>query len=123
MLRYKFVEINPSTSGEKTVDALSGLGEKKRKIKQLFYVPTITTSATPAKDGDRIRAYKNQEQIVDFCVDSFNLAVFSGIYFPDEIKPIDLDLDLQRGEGFSLGLFNASSTPTGDLQFSYEDME
>ena len=90
MLRYKFVEINPSTSGEKTVDALSGLGEKKRKIKQLFYVPAITASATPAKDGDRIRAYKNQEQIVDFCVDSFNLAVFSGIYFPDEIKPIDI---------------------------------
>lgn len=123
MLRYKFVEINASTSGEKTVDALSGLGEKKRKIKQLFYVPAITSSASPDKDGDRIRAYKNQEQIVDFCVDSFNLGVYSGIYFTEDVKPIDLDLELQRGEGFTLGLFNASATPTGDLQFSYEDME
>lgn len=123
MLRYKFVEVNASTSGEKTVDALSGLGEKKRKIKQLFYVPAITSSASPDKDGDRIRAYKNQEQIVDFCVDSFNLGVYSGIYFTEDVKPIDLDLELQRGEGFTLGLFNASATPTGDLQFSYEDME
>ena len=123
MLRYKFVEINASTSGEKTVDALSGLGDKKRKIKQLFYVPAITSSASPDKDGDRIRAYKNQEQIVDFCVDSFNLGVYSGIYFTEDVKPIDLDLELQRGEGFTLGLFNASVTPTGDLQFSYEDME
>ena len=123
MLRYKFVEVNASASGEKTVDALSGLGEKKRKIKQLFYVPAITSSASPDKDGDRIRAYKNQEQIVDFCVDSFNLGVYSGIYFTEDVKPIDLDLELQRGEGFTLGLFNASATPTGDLQFSYEDME
>lgn len=123
MIRYKHVTVGASASGETTVDALSGLGEKKRKIMQLWYVPSISATATPALDGTRIRAYKGQEQVVDFCVDSFNLGVYSGIYLTQDIKPLDLDMDLERGQGFSLGLYDASSTPVGSLQFSYQDME
>ena len=122
MIRYKHVTIGAAAAGETTVDALSGLGEKKRKIMQLWYVPAISITATPALDGTRIRAYKGQEQVVDFCVDSFNLGVYSGIYLTQDIKPLDLDMDLERGQGFSLGLYDSSSTPVGSLQFSYQDM-
>ena len=123
MIRYKHVTIGASAAGETTVDALSGLGEKKRKILQLWYVPAISETDTPALDGTNIRAYKGQEQVVDFRVDSFNLGVYSGIYLTQDVKPLDLDMDLDRGVGFSLGLHNASETPVGSLQFSYQDME
>jgi len=121
--KFKFIDVGAAGSGETLVDALAGLGEKKRIIKKIYYVASGTVTGAPVAIGSRIRAYKNQEQLVDFSVDSFNRGVYSGTSWIADIFPIGVDIDLAKGDGFQIGLFRSGATPTGDLQIEYVDQE
>jgi len=123
MTRFKYIAIGASASGETLVDALAGLGEKNRTIKSIRYVTAIVTGAMNIAKFPLIRAYKNQDQIVDFNTGSFNIGVYSGTHWIEDIKPIMMDLDLVKGDGFQIGLYLPSSTPSGDLQIEYVDKE
>ncbi len=123
MTRFKFIDVGASGAGETLVDALAGLGEKARTIKSITYTSEMVTGSVAAKNFPRIRAYKNQEQIVDFSIGSFNTATYSGVFWTDDIYPLLIDLDLAKGDGFQIGLFQVSGTPIGDLQIEYVDKE
>jgi len=123
MLRHKYIEVGASASGETLVNALSGLGEKNRKIKSLAFVPDFVTSATYPARGTRVRAYKNQDQIVDAALTSFAFSVYSSYTGSDMQSVFELDMPLKQGDGFKVGLYNSSATPSGNLQIVYEDME
>jgi len=123
MIRHKYIEISASGSGETLKNALAGLGEKKRRIKSLTYVPdSSTTGAMPVR-STRIRAYKNQDQIVDAGLYAFEFSVYSNTTGYASENTWELDLPLERGDGFKVGLFNATLTPAGNLQIAYEDLE
>lgn len=123
MIKHKYIDVGATGTGETLVNALAGLGEKKRIIKSITYVASGTTSGSPAAFGERVRAYKNQEEVCDFSIDSFNRGTYSGTYWCEDIKPILLDLPLEKGDGFQVGLFDSAGTPSGDLQISYVDQE
>ena len=119
--KYKYIAVGATGSGETLVDALAGLGERRRTIKSVLYVTNVTTGNIAVRVSPRVRVYKNQEQICDFSIASFEMDTYSGTYWVEGIKPIDLDVDLDTGDGFQIGLFADGSTPSGNLQIEYVD--
>jgi len=121
--RYKTVAVTASGSGETLSDALAGLGEKKRNVIGLQYTNDgVTTGGLPTRSTN-VRAYKNQDQVVDYNIGHFDAVVFSNTSMIENVDLIPLDMKLDRGDGFQVGLYNASLTPTGDIVMVYEDME
>lgn len=123
MDRIKYLAVSASGTGETLVNALTGIGEKKRLIKKLQYIPDHTTSSAPSSRSTRIRAYRDQDQVVDAAITSFQYSVYSGVYSYDFPSTYELDLPLERGQGFKVGLYNSGATPVGNLQMIYEDRE
>lgn len=123
MIRHKYITVGAAASGETLVNALAGLGERKRKIKSLTYVPDFSTTGAILNRATRIRAYKNQDQIVDVALYSFDFALYSTTGGYSAENTWELDLLLEKGDGFKIGLYNAGATPGGNLQFAYEDQE
>lgn len=123
MIRHKYVSISASASGETLVNALAGLGERKRRIKTLTYVPDFSTTGAMPSRATRVRAYRNQDQIVDVALSSFAFDLYSNTSGYSAQNTWELDLPLEKGDGFKVGLYNAGATPGGNLQFAYEDQE
>ena len=119
----KYIVVGATSTGETLINALTGLGEKKRVIKKLHYIPDHTTSSAPSSRATRLRAYKDQKQVLDGAMTSFQYSVYSGVYSYDFPSTYELDLPLERGEGFKVGLYNSGSTPVGNIQMEYEDKE
>jgi hypothetical protein len=126
MSRYVTLEIGHAAAGETLVNALTGLGEKKRLIKSLTF-SHVAYSGGGAIFSDlplsQLRAYKNQDQVASVGFGSFNWAVFSDVPYVSDAKPILLDTVLEIGDGFKVGFFNATGAQFGNVVMEYEDKE
>lgn len=112
-------------AGETLVNALAGLGEKKRMIKSLQYCPATLSPPLPTSENKttNVRAYKNQERIVDVSLGSFTWGVFSNTKYVEYANPILVDIPLERGDGFKVGFQDASTFNTGSIIMEYQDLE
>lgn len=123
MIRHKYIAVGAAAAGETLVNALSGLGERDRVIKSLQFIPNSVTSASyPVRDS-RVRAYKNQDQIVDAALTNFAFSVYSSYTGSDLASTFELDMPLKQGDGFKVGLYNATVAPAGNLQIVYEEKD
>jgi hypothetical protein len=123
MLRHKYIAVGASAAGETLVNALSGLGEKDRVIKSLQFIPNSVTSAGYPLRETRVRAYKNQDQIVDAALTNFAFSVYSSYTGTDLASTYEMDLPLKQGDGFKVGLYNTLYAPAGNLQIVYEEKD
>lgn len=126
MKKFVQITVGASGTGETLVDALAGLGERRRVIKSLRYARgAYATPGTPFQEstGTRIRAYKNQEQLVDYPITSFEWGVFSNTVYVEKAEPLLLDTVLERGDGLKVGFFNSSATPVGNITLEYDETE
>lgn len=124
MQRFVHVTVGASAAGETLVDALAGLGERKRTIKSIRYA-RYSGSASGSAFGEskitRIRAYRNQEQVVDFPLTSFDWGIFSGTQYVERADPLLVDIELSNSDGFKIGFFNGSVAPVGDLVIAFTE--
>lgn len=121
MKRYVTLTIASGT-GEILTDALSGLGEKKRKIVSLRPIVEENTTNVYDRLYHHVKAYKNQDEIVDFDYGSFQNGLYSSLADVSETKLIDLDLQLERGDGFKVG-FEKATNEGGRIIIEYIDQE
>ena len=126
MSRYVTLAIGHAAAGETLVNALAGLGEKKRVIKSLTFSHVAYSGGGFVFTDlplSQLRAYKNQDQVASVGFGSFNWAVFSNCPYISDSKPILLDTVLEKGDGFKVGFFNASAAQFGNIVMEYEDKE
>ena len=126
MSRFVTLTIGHAAAGETLINALSGLGEKKRVIKSLTFSHVAYSGGGSVFTDlplSQLRAYKNQDQVCSVGFGSFNWAVFSNVPYISDAKPILLDLPLEKGDGFKVGFFNATAAQFGNILMEYEDKE
>lgn len=105
MTRFKNVAVS-SASGETLVDALAGLGERDRTIVALIIAPNASSTGV-ANDID-VRAYKNQDQVIDYSLNAHLLRDSDNAYEPINVPiRIELNCPLKSGDGFKVG-FNGA---------------
>ena len=123
MLRYKSINLSPTGTGETTANALAGIGERKRIIRELWVqLVTKTTGAGSLTLGHKIRAYKRQDQVLDASLTSFREGRYSTTYWNEDMSIYKLDLPLDQGDGFQVGIFNSAATPPDAIMtIVYED--
>ncbi len=125
MNKFVTIAVGMAAIGETLVNALSGLGEKKRKIKTLQYCAATLSPPLPTGESSttHIRAYRDQERIVDVSLGSFRRGVFSNTTFIEQAEPILVDIPLERGQGFKVGFSDSATYNTGSIIMQYEDLE
>lgn len=121
MLRYQNISI-PTGNVENLANALSGLGERKRKIHAFLFHYAGTNS--PSATNERFRVYKEQDQIVDYSVRNFVFPFASTDFEPTNMPfKIEVDMDLEIGEGLQVGVFLTSGTTNSwNCTMVYEDL-
>lgn len=122
MLRYKPITI-PTGNSENLADALSGIGERKRKIHKFILDWTGTSGGVST--GDKVRVYLEQDRIVDYPITAWidGDSDANPLLIRDIPTEIPMDLTLEVGQSLQAGNFNASVTsPTFDLIMVYEDL-
>jgi len=120
MYLYKTITVASGT-GEVLSDALSGLGEKKRKI--IALLPSLNPATGGPSTAVRVRGYRDQFQVVDYDHDLWRSGDSDTTDYLAVPRLIPIDLTLERGQGFQLGFYHASSTPAGKITIQYEDLE
>lgn len=124
MRKFKWVEIAAAATGLTLKNALSGLGERARTIRSIRYARgDYATPGTPFQEstGTRIRVNRNQEEIVDFPLTSFQWGVFSNTVYVEDAPPILVDIPMKVGDGMEIGFYNATVIPYGNLVLEYEE--
>ena len=122
MIQYRTIIVSGSDA-ENLADALAGLGEKKRRVRALWFEgPKSASGSTQFVRG---RAYKQRNQVVDFNMDVW-------LQSDQDANPLNklaleprvpIDVMLERGDGFEVGFFLSSGTPTGRVTMEFEDLE
>ena len=116
MTRFKNITVS-SAAGETLVDALAGLGERDRTIIALIIAPNASTSGV-VNDID-VRAYKDQDQIVDYALNAHLLRDCDNAYEPVNTPiRIEINCPLKSGTGFKVGFNGAQG---GDIILEYMD--
>lgn len=126
MNRFTTITVGAAAAGETLVNALSGIGEKKRKIVSLRYAHAATDALSGAPANSlytRIRAYRDQDQFIDVSIGSFQWAMVSNLPYLERGDVVLTDTILEKGEGLKIGFFNASVVPYGNLVMEYQDLE
>jgi hypothetical protein len=100
MIKYKTITV-PSGTGEVLTDALAGLGQRPRKIRALTPVPLHTSGG--AVSSYTLRAYVDQNQVVDYNMQSFENGLYSAVGYRDVDFRLDVDIDLTQQQGFKVG--------------------
>lgn len=121
MKKYRDITVS-SGSGRQLSNALSGLGERKRRV--IALIPTVDNQSTTDRANmldHKVLAYKNQDQVCEFNYSSFCSGVTSTIDVLDVQRLIDLDLQLDVGDGFQVG-FEKSTNEGGTITMVYEDL-
>lgn len=120
MIRYKFVDI-PSGSNENLTNALAGLGERDRTIHAVWIA--YNQGTTTVDVSQRIRAYKETDQIMDFPISALTGTTVSAVASNPGIPwRIPLNLQLKAGEGFQVGNYDAGvTTSVFDICIEYEE--
>lgn len=125
VIKSKSIAIT-GAAGNSVNDALAGLGEKKRRIKSLVFNPPAIASATAWSSYyvTKCVAYKDQEQVMEVSLGSFMQPITSATDAPflDLVRRVELDLELDVGDGFKVGWYNTSAI-SGSVDMYYEDLE
>lgn len=120
MARYKTITITATSTERALSNALSGIGEKRRRIHALWPCPSATSSPT---SGITLLALVDQEEIVEFDLNAFRDLDSDSNAYLSVPKRVPLDIVLEENQGFQLGFAQASTTNGGTIIMEYDDLE
>lgn len=121
MLKYQDINL-PTGNTENIANALSGLGERKRKIHELwFYYGGTDSDNAPY---DKFRAYIEQLRVMDVDARNFLYPFASADFEPTDMPiRIKVDIDLEIGQGFQVSVYHTGGTSNSwNCTMVYEDL-
>lgn len=122
MFRYKTIDVASSATGTNITNALAGIGERKRIIREIrcrnYRLSTATTNVI---DEVKVVAYKNQDLVLEARLGSFVSALASATTYLYSEGLFKLDLPLQEGDGFQIGCVIADTADNPEITMVYED--
>jgi len=120
MLKYHYIAVTGSAT-ENLANALSGLGERDRKIHK-FIIAWYGSSGGVTRDL-RFRVYLEQNRLVDYALNAWiNVDTTNDEDLIEVPVEIPVDMDIKAGEGLQVGQFTTSATNAAfAVTMVYED--
>lgn len=119
VLQYTTVSVSGSAA-ENLTNALSGLGEKKRKIEKIWFAPDWNSAPTNSLYAV---AKVQQTEVLRFDISHFMDLDTDTDQFLAIDRSLPMDLQLERGESFNVGFSKTGATPGGTVSIAYRDLE
>lgn len=119
VLQYHTVAVSGSLA-ENLTNALSGLGERKRKIERIWFCPDFASAPTI---NLQVVAKVQQTEVLRFDHSNFQDLDSDTKQYLSVDRSLPMDLVLDEGQAFNVGFYKSGATPGGTVSFAYRDLE